>query len=57
MPTTQLNQYRLLGDFGLRLSSLRVGTTAFGEEWDWDLEKQRGRDARATKGQHEFQSS
>src|SRR3954470_13401755 len=35
MPTTQLDHYRLLGNSGLRVSPLCLGTMTFGEEWGW----------------------
>ncbi|MCC4620731.1 aldo/keto reductase [Xanthomonas cassavae CFBP 4642] len=33
--TRSLNQYRLLGRSGLRVSPLSLGTMTFGEEWGW----------------------
>ncbi len=42
-PITQLNQYRLLGNSGLRVSPLCLGTMTFGTEWGFgaDLEESR----------------
>lgn len=42
-PLTQLNHYRLLGNSGLRVSPLCLGTMTFGTDWGWgaDLEESR----------------
>jgi aryl-alcohol dehydrogenase-like predicted oxidoreductase len=32
-PITQLNQYRLLGNSGIRISPICLGTMTFGTEW------------------------
>lgn len=34
-PLTQLNNYRLLGNSGLRVSPMCLGTMTFGEDWGW----------------------
>jgi aryl-alcohol dehydrogenase-like predicted oxidoreductase len=34
-PITQLNHYRLLGNSGMRVSPLCLGTMTFGTEWGW----------------------
>lgn len=34
-PLTKLDHYRLLGDSGLRVSPLCLGTMTFGEDWGW----------------------
>ena len=34
-PLTSLDNYRLLGNSGLRVSPLCLGTMTFGEEWGW----------------------
>ena len=34
-PLTQLDNYRLLGNSGLRVSPLCLGTMTFGEDWGW----------------------
>lgn len=34
-PLTKLDSYRLLGNSGLRVSPLCLGTMTFGEEWGW----------------------
>ncbi len=34
-PLTQLNHYRLLGNSGLRISPLCLGTMTFGPDWGW----------------------
>lgn len=34
-PLTQLNTYRLLGNSGLRVSPLCLGTMTFGTDWGW----------------------
>ena len=36
---TQLDHYRLLGNSGLRVSPLCLGTMTFGEEWGWGASK------------------
>jgi len=40
-PLTQLNHYRLLGNSGLRVSPMCLGTMTFGTDWGWgtDLEE------------------
>jgi hypothetical protein len=42
-PITQLNQYRLLGNSGMRVSPICLGTMTFGTEWGFgsDLEESR----------------
>jgi len=42
-PFSQLNHYRLLGNSGLRVSPLCLGTMTFGNDWGWgaDLEESR----------------
>ena len=42
-PLTQLNHYRLLGNSGLRVSPLCLGSMTFGTDWGWgaDLEESR----------------
>lgn len=42
MPT-QLNHYRLLGNSGLRVSPLCLGTMTFGQEWGWGGSKEDSR--------------
>lgn len=37
---TQLDQYRLLGNSGLRVSPLCLGTMTFGEDWGWGASKE-----------------
>ena len=42
--SSALNQYRLLGRSGLRVSPLSLGTMTFGSDWGWgadDAEAQR----------------
>ena len=34
-PLTQLDNYRLLGNSGLRVSPMCLGTMTFGEDWGW----------------------
>ena len=34
-PLTSLNNYRLLGNSGLRVSPMCLGTMTFGEDWGW----------------------
>jgi aryl-alcohol dehydrogenase-like predicted oxidoreductase len=41
--TTALNQYRLLGRSGLRVSPLCLGTMTFGEDWGWGAGKEDSR--------------
>jgi aryl-alcohol dehydrogenase-like predicted oxidoreductase len=42
-PITQLNRYRLLGNSGMRVSPICLGTMTFGTEWGFgsDLEESR----------------
>lgn len=50
---TSLNQYRLLGRSGLRVSPLSLGTMTFGSEWGWgadDAESRRIFDAYVDRG-------
>jgi aryl-alcohol dehydrogenase-like predicted oxidoreductase len=52
-PFSQLNHYRLLGNSGLRVSPLCLGTMTFGNDWGWgtDLaESRRMLDAYADRG-------
>ncbi len=37
---TALDAYRLLGDCGLRVSPLCLGTMTFGEDWGWGADKE-----------------
>ena len=37
---TQLDHYRLLGNSGLRVSPLCLGTMTFGDEWGWGSKKE-----------------
>ncbi|MEB2185106.1 aldo/keto reductase [Xanthomonas campestris pv. campestris] len=37
--TTSLDQYRLLGRSGLRVSPLALGTMTFGKEWGWGADE------------------
>ncbi|NDL63232.1 aldo/keto reductase [Acerihabitans arboris] len=39
MKSTSLDQYRLLGRSGLRVSPLALGTMTFGSEWGWGADK------------------
>lgn len=40
MPKTiSLDQYRLLGRSGLRVSPLSLGTMTFGSEWGWGADE------------------
>ena len=51
--TTSLNQYRLLGRSGLRVSPLSLGTMTFGSDWGWgadDAEARRIFDAYVDRG-------
>lgn len=34
-PLTSLDNYRLLGNSGLRVSPMCLGTMTFGEDWGW----------------------
>lgn len=43
MSLAQLNHYRLLGQSGLRVSPLCLGTMTFGEEWGWGGSKEDSR--------------
>lgn len=36
-------KYRLLGNSGLRVSELALGTMTFGEEWGWGAAKEEAR--------------
>ncbi|WP_025292471.1 aldo/keto reductase [Sphingomonas sanxanigenens] len=50
---TSLDQYRLLGRSGLRVSPLALGTMTFGEEWGWGADPAEARrifDAYADRG-------
>lgn len=40
---TKLNDYRLLGKSGLRISPLCLGTMTFGEDWGWGSDKEESR--------------
>lgn len=51
--TTKLDQYRLLGRSGLRVSPLSLGTMTFGSDWGWgadDTEARRIFDAYVDRG-------
>jgi len=51
--TTKLDQYRLLGRSGLRVSPLSLGTMTFGSDWGWgadDAEARRIFDAYVDRG-------
>ena len=53
LPLTDLNTYRLLGNSGLRVSPLCLGTMTFGTEWGWGADKDESRkmfDAYAERG-------
>jgi aryl-alcohol dehydrogenase-like predicted oxidoreductase len=39
MALTRLDQYRLLGDSGLRVSPLCLGTMTFGKDWGWGADR------------------
>jgi aryl-alcohol dehydrogenase-like predicted oxidoreductase len=40
---TELNHYRLLGNSGLRVSPLCLGTMTFGTEWGFGADKEESR--------------
>ena len=53
MNISALNDYRLLGRSGLRVSPLALGGAAFGEEWGWGTNREESRrifDAYADRG-------